>query len=319
MGKIPFIFAFLLIRMSCSLMAQSAAPSKIPAVSWGMIQRIPEFESAYIGKRCVDILLPEEYPAYPNRHYPVLYMHDGAMLFDSSETWNHQEWGVDEALKKFSEKTGKACIVVAIHNAGSGRYAEYFPKKPFQSLDREGRLKVLRLAEKDPRRLMKDSMPVSDKYLDFLVKELKPMVDKSFRTIPGRAATWIAGSSMGGLISLYALCEYPEVFGAAACLSTHWPGIFEIQDNPVPESFFKYLKKNAPNPANHRIYMDCGNISLDSLYPALHNKAVAVLQAKGYGSKNLKAWIIPGANHSEAAWKARMPQVFEFFLSAGKR
>ena len=314
MQKLFAIVAFLLIYVP-----HGYTQTPLPKVSWGMVQRIPEFESVHIGKRCIDVLLPEEYPAYPAKRYPVLYMNDGQMLFDSSQTWNHQEWGVDEAMREFYLKNSRACIVVAVHNAGNRRYEEYFPRKAFDLLSESGKQKVLNLAGKDSNRAMRDSRPHSDEYLKFLVKELKPAIDLSFRTRPDKSHTWIAGSSMGGLISLYALCEYPETFGAAACLSTHWPGIFANKDNPVPDAFFRYMNQHLPSPASHRIYMDCGTASLDSLYPVHHRHAVKILKDKGYRSYNLKEKIVSGANHSEVAWKARMPEVLDFLLQARGR
>jgi predicted alpha/beta superfamily hydrolase len=294
---------------------QVSSVLRAPAVAWGMVQRIPDFKSSLISARTIDVFLPEEYPAYPAKRYPVIYMHDGQMLFDSSETWNHQEWGVDEAMRDFFKKTGKSCIVVGIHNAGMSRYAEYFPKKPYDKLSKEGKDKIAQLAEKDPGRRMENDAPSSDLYLQFLVKELKPMIDQVFRTKPHPSSTFICGSSMGGLISMYALCEYPEVFGSAACLSTHWPGIFNDKQNPIPAAFMNYLSANAPSPANHRIYMDCGTAGLDSLYPKHHLQAQKILKKKGYSKNKIRSRIISGATHSEKAWKARMPEVLEFLLA----
>ncbi len=82
----------------------------------------------------------------------------------------------------------------------------------------------------------------SDEYLKFLVKELKPFVDKNYSTYTDAPHTFMMGSSMGGLISMYAICEYPEVFGGAICMSTHWPGIFVSENNPIPLAFQNYLK-----------------------------------------------------------------------------
>jgi enterochelin esterase-like enzyme len=119
---------------------------------------------------------------------------------------------------------------------------------------------------------------------------------------------------MGGLISMYAICEYPEVFGASAWLSTHWPGIFDDIDNPVPASFMEYLSSHAPSPAGHRIYMDCGTAGLDGLYPKYHLQAEKILKEKGYSKKNLISRVIQGADHNEQAWRARMPDILTFFL-----
>jgi enterochelin esterase-like enzyme len=120
---------------------------------------------------------------------------------------------------------------------------------------------------------------------------------------------------MGGLISMYAICEYPEVFGGAACLSTHWPGIFTLENNPVPEAFFSYLYTYIPDPSTHRFYFDHGTTTLDSLYPLLQKKADQLFSEKGYDTKNYLSKIFTGANHSEEAWRKRMYIPLEFLLS----
>ena len=94
--------------------------------------------------------------------------------------------------------------------------------------------------------------PSSDNYLKFIVEELKPFIDSTYSTLIDKENTFIAGSSMGGLISMYAVCEYPNVFGGAACLSTHWPGTFEVENNPIPEIFYNYLTNNLPKPNQNK-------------------------------------------------------------------
>lgn len=285
----------------------------IPNVSWGKLNRFAEFSSAFIGKRCVDVLLPESYHQDSSCRFPVLYMHDGQMLFDSTLTWNHQEWKIDESLANLFRQSGKSCIVVAIHNAGTGRYAEYFPQKPFEALSPEARKKVLSLAQKDPNRRMAGDSPHSDDYLRFLTGELKPFIDAKYRSKADAAHNWIAGSSMGGLISLYGLTEYPEVFGAAACLSTHWTGIFENKENPVPEAFISYLKNSLKN-KGQRIYLITGTEGLDSLYSQHHRKAGQLLQNLLAGKNQVKIIAKKGAGHSERDWQQQMPSILEFLF-----
>lgn len=139
-------------------------------------------------------------------------MHDGQMLFDSTINWNKQEWGIDEtAGRLITENKIKDCIVVGIWNT-SKRHSEYFPQKPFQLLSQEQKDKV----NKELQALGRTTeifQPVSDNYLKFIVEELKPFIDRTFSTLPGRDHTFISGSSMGGSISMYAICEYPGVFG----------------------------------------------------------------------------------------------------------
>jgi hypothetical protein len=119
---------------------------------------------------------------------------------------------------------------------------------------------------------------------------------------------------MGGLISMYAICEYPAVFGGAACLSTHWPGIFQVENNPIPNAFYRYLKKNLPNPKNHKIYFDFGTATLDALYEPLQNEVDLIMKQKGFSTKNWITKKFEGENHSEIAWQKRLHIPFEFLL-----
>jgi len=246
-------------------------------------------------------------------------MHDGQMLFDSSGTWNHQEWGVDETLGRLMWNGSiEDCIVVAIWNAGARRHAEYFPQSAFESLTKEERERIEN-AQRNGGHSVFSGIPVSSNdYLRFIVEELKPFIDDRYNTRREREATFIAGSSMGGLISLYAVCEYPEVFGGAACLSTHWPGIFSMQGNPVPDAFFRYMDRKLPDPRTHRLYFDLGTATLDSLYPPLQRKADEVMRKKGYGPDHWETRTWPGQDHSERSWRGRLEVPMRFLLSASQ-
>ncbi len=156
--------------------------------------------------------------------------------------------------------------------------------------------------------------PISDNYLQFLVKEVKPFIDSAFSTKKDRQNTFIAGSSMGGLISMYAICEYPNVFGGAACMSTHWPGIFNTDNNPVPAAFINYLQKNLPKPNRHKLYFDYGDQTLDSLYPTLQQKVDMLLKAKGFTANNWITKYFPGEDHSEKSWNKRLDIPLLFLL-----
>ena len=240
-------------------------------------------------------------------------MHDGEMLFDSATTWNKQEWGVDETLTRLmSEKRIKNCIVVAVFNTGKTRHAEYFPQKPFEMLPKSMQDSLLSQAKRDKETALFPTNIQSDAYLKFLVSELKPFIDRQFSTLSNQKNTFIAGSSMGGLISMYAICEYPSVFGGAACLSTHWLGIMPSDNNPVPNAFMDYLKAHLPNPKNHKIYFDFGTATLDAYYEPHQIKADAILKTKGFSEKNWLTRKYKGDDHSEKAWRGRLaiPMVF---------
>jgi pimeloyl-ACP methyl ester carboxylesterase len=207
-------------------------------------------------------------------------MHDGQMLFDSSITWNKQEWKVDETMSKLIEENKIIpTIVVGIWNSGTTRHADYFPEKPIAYLPKQVKDTLI------DRELLGKAR--ANNYLKFIVQELKPFIDSSFSTFKDAKNTFIAGSSMGGLISWYAISEYPTVFSGAACLSTHWVGSIKEKSGAIPKAFVTYAKEKLPNPNNHKIYFDYGTITLDSLYEP-HQKAIdRVMQTKGY-RKNKK-------------------------------
>ena len=288
-----------------------AQEGAIPKPAAGRIVRIEAFKSRYVDARKVDVWLPEGYT--PTKQYAVLYMHDGNMLFDSATTWNKQEWGIDETVAKLrKERKMPATIVVGVWNGGPKRHFEYCPKKPLAALSEAERRQIVRASK----RAVVDSSFFgkieSDQYLKFLVEELKPYMDSAYSTKKEASNTFVMGASMGGLISLYALCEYPSVFGGAGCMSTHWPLIDEVKDNPAPEAFAAYLRKHLPDPKTHRLYFDHGTVGLDALYPAPQRAIDAVLKAKGYGSKNSLSKEFVGDDHTERDWRRRLeiPLVF---------
>ncbi|WP_395632291.1 alpha/beta hydrolase [Flavobacterium sp.] len=281
-------------------------------VSSGFVQRFENFKSAFVDARNIDVWLPKGYNT--TEKYAVIYMHDGQMLFDATTTWNKQAWEVDEVAGKLNaEGKVKKFIVVGIWNLPNKRHPEYFPQKPYESLTAVQKDTVTAQLQKAGR-TKEVFKPYSDLYLKFLVTELKPFIDKRFATATDKDNTFIAGSSMGGLISLYAICEYPQVFGAAACLSTHWPGIFAVENNPIPNAFYAYMRKKLPNPKTNRIYFDYGDQTLDALYPPLQKMADAVITEKGFTAANWTTQFFPGKNHSEAAWSERLHIPMEFLL-----
>jgi hypothetical protein len=291
----------LFLALSCALLAQ------VPNPSSGSVERLSLFPSQHVARRNVDVWLPEGYST--DNQYPVLYMHDGAMLFDGANTWNGQEWGVDEVISNLiNQGQIPPCIVVGVHNNGSWRFTEYFPEKPFENLPQRTKNTVLRA---DGGNLLL-GWPRSDDYLKFLVTELKPFIDQNYATDPSQESTFIGGSSMGGLISWYAICEYPAVFGGAMCLSTHWPGIMSPPNTAVPWGFAIYLGENLPSPNTHKIYFDHGTEGLDANYAFAQEQIDIVIQGAGYSDQNWMTYVAQGASHDETSWNARLhiPLVF---------
>jgi enterochelin esterase-like enzyme len=305
MKQISILLCLILFINKFNVFAQPPTPSS------GHIVRVENFSSKYVSARNLDVWLPDNYT--PKKKYAVLYMHDGQMLFDSSITWNKQEWGVDETLTKLMQQQKiRECIVVGVCNGGKSRHAEYFPQKPFEALSKENQKLVYNAYRSGGQSIFSGLSISSDNYLKFLVEELKPFIDKNYSTFTDVSNTFVAGSSMGGLISLYAICEYPNVFGGAACLSTHWPGLLSMEDNPVPAVFFSYLKKHLPTPKQHKIYFDHGTETLDSMYASLQVQVDAIMNQKKYSNSEWISRSWPGQDHSEKSWKSRfdIPVIF---------
>ncbi|MDZ4811813.1 MAG: alpha/beta hydrolase-fold protein [Pseudomonadota bacterium] len=304
----------LLATLLFSPQTQSAPAANValPTVASGRIQRLVKFASEHVPARNVDVWLPSNYPSAGK--YAVLYMHDGQMLFDAGQTWNHQEWRADEvAGELIASGRTQPFIIVGIWNAGAERHSEYFPQKPYESLSRKQR-RVLKKSNRDQDTPLLARRINSDRYLKFVVGELKPYIDKHFAVLRSPEHTFVMGSSMGALISLYALAEYPDVFGGAACLSTHWPGAHTLDDNPIPDAFLRYIGAHLPAAKWHRIYFDHGTATLDALYPALQARVDGLMRAKDYPSNLWQTRVFPAAEHSEKAWSERLHLPMEFLL-----
>lgn len=285
-------------------------------VSTGTLHHIEKFPSAFVDAKDVYIWLPEGYNR--EKQYAVLYMHDAQMLFDATVTWNKQEWQVDEvAGKLMREGKVKDFIVVAStngdYNNQGKRMNEYFPQKPFANLSASQQQGVLRQTRGDGKKLFVGPI-TSDNYLKFLVQELKPYIDKTFSVKANPENTAVMGASMGGLISLYAISEYPQVFGAAACISTHWPGAIPKEDNPIPQTFFSYMQTHLPGPNTHKIYFSLGTETLDKYYRPLQAEVDNIMSSKGYSQKHWQTRLFAGDAHDEESWAKRlhMPMIFLF-------
>lgn len=279
----------------------------------GKLFRIENFPSAYVKPRNVDIWLPDTYSK--DKKYAVLYMHDGQMLFDATKTWNQQEWKVDEwASTLMNEQKVVDFIVVAIWNIPEIRHADYFPRKPFLSLDTRVQDSLFTEAKKNNSSLQVNALN-ADKYLKFITQELKRYMDANYAVKTDMKNTVMAGSSMGGLISMYAVCEYPTIFGGAACLSTHWPGVFPNDYNPVPNAFFEYMKNKIPSPESHKFYFDFGTETLDAYYGIYETKVNTIFKEKGYTEQNFQNLKFEGADHSENSWNKRLDKPLVFLLT----
>jgi enterochelin esterase-like enzyme len=279
------------------------AENTAPHVSAGTLKRF-FFHSRFVDARNIDVWLPAGYDS--TKKYAVLYMQDGQMLFDSALTWNHQDWQVAETMSRLlSEDRIRPTIVVGIWNNGNKRAAEYFPEKAFAGIAEPYR---------DSLSAFMPGGPAGDDYLKFMVTELKPFIDSAFSVYRDRDNTFVMGSSYGGLIALYALSEYPQVFGGAACMSTHWIGLF-WPNKAIPAAITHYLEKNLPAPAGHKLYFDYGSKTLDRFYGPYQRQVDSIVRSRGYGAADWMTRHFPGMDHSERSWAKRLHIPLVFLLA----
>jgi predicted alpha/beta superfamily hydrolase len=244
------------------------------------------------NRRDILVYLPPSYERGEQR-YPVLYMHDGQNLFDNGTSFAG-EWGVDETMETLSRESGLEAIVVGIPNMGTERLAEYSPFVDPHLGGGRGQA-----------------------YVNFLTDTLKPLIDRDFRTMPAKAHTGIMGSSMGGLISLYAFFRQPHVFGFAGVMS---PSLWFAQ-----RGIYSYVEKAAFHQG--RIYLDAGTREMGGSPRTLQQRARSrryyasvrrlkrILIRKGYRPVHELMHIEEKwASHSETAWARRLPQAIRFFL-----
>jgi predicted alpha/beta superfamily hydrolase len=254
-----------------------AQPEKKHTASANVHLISEKFDMPQLGhRRRVWIYLPADYES-SGKKYPVIYMHDGQNLFDEY-TSGYGEWGIDEIMDKLPVK--EQCIIVGIDHGGEYRISEY---DPYDTKYGKGQ---------------------GDAYLDFLVKNLKPYVDAHYRTRKDPKNTTIAGSSMGGLISMYAILKYPGVFGNA--------GVFSPAFWISPE-LFQYAEK-ASLEKSSRIYFVCGDAESETMVADM-KKMVDIVRAKGVGEQNTPEVIAKGAKHNEKQWNGDFPAFYEW-LSA---
>ncbi|MBS1642123.1 MAG: alpha/beta hydrolase [Bacteroidetes bacterium] len=227
--------------------------------------------------RRIWIYLPKSYVS-SGKTYPVMYMHDGQNLFNE-QTAFAGEWGVDECLDTLQKQTGKECIIIGIDNGGAKRMNEYNPYEFDKFGKGEGKL-----------------------YVDFLATVLKPHIDAKYRTKKGVDYTFIAGSSMGGLISLQAVLQYPQVFGGA--------GIFSPAFWTAPQLFTDAAKINL-GAANPKLYFYAGGKENATMVSNME-KMIDVL--KKQPNYIIRSSVSPLNQHNEKAWRAEFPAFYKWIM-----
>ncbi|MGZ3839913.1 MAG: alpha/beta hydrolase-fold protein [Flavisolibacter sp.] len=225
--------------------------------------------------RRVWVYLPASY-SHTSRKYPVLYLQDGQNVFDAA-TSGYGEWGVDEALDTLGPRMGET-IVVAVDHGGDKRINEYAP----YDMEKYGRGE-------------------GNAYVDFLVKTLRPYINRHYRTRKEGRYNFVAGSSMGGLISLYAILKYPGKFGAAGVISP----AFWI--NPP----LKHIDPKMARKIKGRIYFYAGQSESESMVPDMLN---VFAQLHRYSKARMETVIRAGGQHNEATWRAEFPLFYSWLF-----
>ena len=234
--------------------------------------------------RHVYVYLPADYEEHPDRRYPVLYMFDGQNVFFNKDASFGKSWG----LGWYLDRIHAPLIVAALEcnrNPNNARLSEY---SPFDWTDSQyGRFRGK-----------------GERTMQWFINRFKPHIDRTFRTLPDREHTWICGSSMGGLMSLYAISVHNDVFGKAAALSPTLDADIEQLCSLLQESDFAQ---------GTVIYMDYGSeeFESESFQPDNYARVCDLLFRKG---TFLTSRVVPYGDHSEASWERQLPFVIKTLL-----
>ena len=277
-------------RSPRELVARAGTVAEVAVAGWGRdsVHYHPDIRSAWLPHaRTVTVFLPPGYDPDGPRRYPVLWMHDGQNLFDAGTSFAGVPWAADETAEREARRGAAAPVIVVGVGNSPDRLREYGPRPAGDGDD------------------------LSVGYGRFLVEELKPWVDATYRTAPGPDATGVAGSSMGGLISLELARRYPEVFGRCAALS---PSLWWDRE---------LFLREAGWPAGCRVWLDTGEDEGMSRAGRLANVTRTRRLARLFSEAGLRDGRdfayreVPGGTHNEASWGARFGEVLRFLFPAG--
>ncbi|WP_300675312.1 alpha/beta hydrolase-fold protein [Desulfoluna sp.] len=261
-----------------------------------MLDRHEIFESRFVASREIEVWLPPGYEKGGRTRYPVIYLQDGQ--YNCLPADNLLGWGLCETVARLiREEVIPPVILVNIWNT-SERWREYVPCKPVDRFATD--TEKARIRRRGNRHL-------SDLYLRCLTEELVPFVEASYPVQADAGGRFLMGSSLGAVISLYALCEYPDLFSGAGCLSTHWPLSGGV--------LLPYMQEALPDPQTHRLYFDISTECLDRQYAEYHPRVARILTEKGYReNQSCMSRIWPGHDHSASSWGQRVHVPLTFLL-----
>ncbi len=246
---------------------------------------------AYGVTRGLRICLPPSYDDNADKKYPVLYMQDGQNLFEASGAFGGQYWHIVEEMQALYESSGFEAIVVGIDNGGENRFEEYSPWE----------CEVIRSI------FLGGIGGHGEAYADFTALELKPYIDSNYRTLPSKESTAIAGSSMGGVISLYTGIRHSGIFGSI--------GAFSVASWSARQDMAQFLNAADVSP-NQRIFLSVGTDEghlpqipdLAQQYLDCYHEIQQILRGKG---ANMLCILDEGGKHNEAYWQKLFPKFIQ--------
>lgn len=297
--------------VSISSPVEAEAETAVAETSSQLV-KLEAFESDNVIPRNVTIWLPPNYDR-DGAPYPVVYAHDGQNVFEPETSYGGAAWELDDIAEQLiAEDKIRTPIIVGMWNTEATRWQEYMPQKIMDS--------VPDAAFVNGDAFMGDAVSrpelYSDAYLKFIAEEMKPYIDANYNTAPGADDTVIMGSSMGGLISLYAIAEYPDVFSRAACVSIHWP-LAQAEGaiaDAATEAVITYLSSSALNKDRHTLWFDHGTLGLDAYYARHAGPIEAWFREAGWNDAQAGFQVYDETDHSEASWQERTDEVLIFLL-----
>ncbi|MEM9938928.1 MAG: alpha/beta hydrolase-fold protein [Pseudomonadota bacterium] len=290
---------------ACSGMAMPFTEAQTaPAETPSQLIKLEAFASDHVASRNVTIWLPPNYDPY-GAPYPVIYAHDGQNLFEPETSYGGVAWELDDIAEQLvAEDKIRAPIIVGMWNTAETRWLEYMPQKIMDAVPENA-------FEGNERPVLR-----SDAYLRFIVEEMKPYINANYNVTTGRDDTVVMGSSMGGLISLYAISEYPDVFSRAACVSTHWS--LAQSEGPIADAatdaVISFLQASALEKDLHVLWFDHGTLGLDAYYAQHAGPIEAWFRSAGSNEAEVSFNVYDGTDHNEASWQDRTDEVLIFLL-----
>jgi predicted alpha/beta superfamily hydrolase len=268
-------------------------PEPVAPERSGDIRTHPAFASRYLPARDVQVYLPPRYDRDAGLRYPVLYLHDGQNVFDAAAVG--MEWQVDETAEQLIGSGAIApLIVVAVSNT-EARTDEYTPTFVDRTLP-DGR--KVHGGGKAPL------------YARFLLEELKPFIDRTYRTRTDAASTAVGGASHGGLVSLYLALEHPEAFGHALVMSPS-----AMWDNDVLIKRVRALPRKLPV----RFWVDVGSLEPQTMVSAARRLRDALIRKGWREGQDLRFVEQAEGGHDEISWASRMPDALQFLWPRDRR